>query len=133
MDPSQRFQVSVLLSFSSAPEEQLPTVESLGEPRWRGGLDAAQPQQAVEEVFGKPLLVSLRCEIAHQASHLSPGDRLRQGNKKIRRTQVGVVLGNFIFQNEVLPECVPGEVADQTVVLMKSELEKIREQVQNVE
>src|SRR5215207_434194 len=40
-------------------------------------------------------------------------------NEDVRRSEVAVVLGNLVLENQVIPKRVPGQLCHQTVVLMK--------------
>ncbi len=88
-------------------EKHLAAMEGLGVTRGRGCLDSTQPHQAMEEVNGKPLLVSLRTEIAHQRLNSSAADRLGQRHEKVWRSQVSVVLRDLVLKDEVIPEGIP--------------------------
>lgn len=94
-------------------------MKSFGKPRWGGGFDATQPQQAVEKILGEPLFASLRAEVAHQVFHLLATNRLTQRDEEVRRAQVCIVFRDFIFQDQVVPKSVPGQIAHHAVVLVQ--------------
>ena len=40
-------------------------------------------------------------------------------NKKVGAAQVAIILGNFVFQDEMVSPCVPGQLIDDPVILVK--------------
>src|SRR4051794_11485165 len=94
-------------------------MKTFGETSVRVGFDAAKPKQTPKQLLRKRLFVSLGPEIAHQRLNLFSASPLRQGHKKVGRTEIRVILGDFVFEDEMVPESVPGKFADHAVILMK--------------
>src|SRR5262249_36477447 len=51
--------------------------------------------------------------------HLLPGDGLGEVDEEIRRSQVPLVLGDLVLEDQVVAERVPGELGHQPVVLVE--------------
>jgi hypothetical protein len=100
-------------------QEHLATVERLGKSGGRSGLDAPNPHQPLEKVLGKPRLSPLRRKVAQQQLTLSPANRGGERKEYIGRPQVGVKFRDLVFQDEVMTERIPGEIANQAVILVQ--------------
>ena len=48
----------------------------------------------------------------------SCADRLRDSRRRIRISQVAIVLGDLVFEDQARSECLPGQVGDEPVVLV---------------
>ena len=94
-------------------------MEGLGITGRRPRFDTAQTHQAIEHVFGKPMLIPLCPEITHQPLHFPATNCIGQWHEKVRLVQVGVVLRNFVFQDQMVAKSIPGQFRNQTMVLMK--------------
>jgi len=60
----------------------------------------------------------LRLEVAAEILRFLPAERLIEADEHIRDTEVAVVLRDFVFQDGVIAEGVPGEIREHAVVLM---------------
>ena len=56
---------------------------------------------------------------AHGATRALLDDVLLQGHEDVRHTEVAVVLGDLVLENEVVAKRVPRELAREPMVLMK--------------
>jgi hypothetical protein len=50
---------------------------------------------------------------------LSPGNRFTQVDEEVRSAEIPIVFRNFIFENEMVPERIPGEFRNQAMILMQ--------------
>lgn len=100
-------------------ERQFTAIESFGILFRNVRFDSAQAQQRAEGLFLKPVLAFLRLEAAQDEVNLLTAERFREANKEIGRTQVAIVFRNLVFQNQMVPETVPGQLADQAMILVQ--------------
>jgi len=92
--------------------------EGLGVFRRRRALDAAEPHDRQEGVAGKPMLVRLGLKEPAQMIDFLLADFLIQRNEEIGDSEVAVVFGNLVLQNQMVPERIPREVRKNSMVLM---------------
>src|SRR5437867_4777452 len=78
-----------------------------------------QAQSRNEGILGKPVLMFLACETLNDILNFFTTDRIVQMNEKIGRPNIPIVLDDFVFQDKVIPECVPSQLRYEAVVLMK--------------
>src|SRR6185503_9634270 len=71
-----------------------------------------------EELFGEPALSALALELVEKVAHLPPADLVVQVDEQVRRAEVSVELRDLVLQDHVVPERVPGELRDQSVILV---------------
>src|SRR5258706_9714548 len=83
------------------------------------GFDAAQSQNRGKNIFGEPVLAFLAFEALHDGSDFLAGDRLAQGYKQVGCPKISIVFDDFVFQDQVVPERVPGQLGNQPVVLVE--------------
>ena len=81
--------------------------------------EPAQPQNRKESILGKPVFMFLACETLDDILNFFATDRITQMNEKIGRPDISIVLDDFVFQDEVIPECVPSQLRYKAVVLME--------------
>jgi len=65
------------------------------------------------------MLAALRSEHATKDFNLPPTRPAIQRNKTIRRTKIPIVLWYFVFEDQMIAEGVPREVAEQPMILMQ--------------
>src|SRR5262249_24868544 len=65
------------------------------------------------------MLLPLRLELFHQEIDLTGTRLFIELYKNIRRPQISVVFRNFVLQNHVITKGIPGEFANQPVVLVQ--------------
>src|SRR6202171_4906638 len=94
-------------------------MESVSDTCWSTCLCQPQPQQGQEADIQKPLLRCLRAEGLLKKGGLLPTRRFVQRRKCIGGTQISVVFGNFVFQDEVIAKRVPGQFIEQAMVLVQ--------------
>src|SRR5690606_32654052 len=99
-------------------EHGLAYEERFGVTGRRAALDAAQPGQREHGVGAEPVLRALRRECVEDVRRLALAVLARHGNEEIRLSQVAVVLRNLVLQHELRAEVIPGEFADESMVLM---------------
>src|SRR6476661_2797944 len=102
----------------SRNEPEFACVECLGIAGWCSRLHSAQPQQGKERLGNEPRPVPLAAKVNHERGHLGLSLFATKGNEQTRVPQVRVVFWDFILQNEVVPEGVPGQFGYHTMVLM---------------
>jgi hypothetical protein len=56
------------------------------------------------------MLVALGLEVPAHVAHFLPGEAFTQWNEEIGNSEVAVILGNFVFQNEVISESIPRQI-----------------------
>src|SRR6267142_1397383 len=81
-------------------------------------LHATQPHQALERVFVEPRLRALRAIAGQQVTNLCPDMLRAQLHISIRRCEIAIPFRNLILQYQVIAKRVPGQLADEAVVLM---------------
>ena len=81
--------------------------------------EPAQPQNRKESILGKPVFMFLACETLNDILNFFATDRITQMNEKIGRPGISIVLDDFVFQDEMIPECVPSQLGYKAVVLME--------------
>src|SRR3981081_1841749 len=94
-------------------------METLRESAASIGLNAANPLQSQESVCGEPLLGPLRYERIESEIRLSVPGRWIEPHKKVRRSQIAIILGNLVFQDQMIAKRVPCQFADHPVVLVQ--------------
>ena len=72
----------------------------------------------LESVFGEPMLRRLGHEMLQEQIDLQGGKSIRKRQIQIRAPEVTVILQNLVFQNQMVPECIPGQVGQHPVILM---------------
>ena len=83
------------------------------------GLDATKPLERQKSIRGKPVLRSLRSKRLADVLRLSLAGLAIQSYEKIRRPQIAIVLWDFVFQDEVATKCIPRQLADHPMILVK--------------
>ena len=73
---------------------------------------------AKKGLFVEPLLLPLGLEALDDVTDLSRAHRFLQGHEEVGGTQIAIVFRDLVLKNQVVPERVPRQVRDQTVVLM---------------
>src|SRR5690606_17833445 len=96
---------------SSAQEPDLSGMERLRKAARRVAFHAPDAHDAAKKIGREPSLAGLRRETLEQSVHLSLHDSRRQGHEGVRTAKVSVVLGNFIFEDRMVAERVPGKLA----------------------
>src|SRR5229473_2282098 len=102
----------------SAFEQELVRVESLGISARSRRLDAADPHQAPHRFRREPAFPALRLERRQDMIHLRATRRFIQRHVAVGRGEIAVVLRDFVFEDQVVPKRVPGEVRNHSVILM---------------
>ena len=57
--------------------------------------------------------------MAHQKADFSAIDRFIQVDKEVRYAKIAVIFRNFIFQDEMVSKGIPGQLTNQTMILMQ--------------
>src|SRR5262245_57630976 len=78
-----------------------------------------QARQAHEGLWIKPILRTLRTKMLMQEFCLALHQRLAGRDIDVRLVEIAVPLWNFVFQNEMVAECIPRELRDLPVILMR--------------
>ena len=64
----------------------------------------------LEGVAGKPMLGRLGLEVLEQQFDLSSAKLLGERYEHIRMPKIAIILEDLIFENQMIPERVPGQV-----------------------
>src|SRR5258708_22281149 len=81
-------------------------------------LDPANRHEPVERIRPKPRARGLRSEMPQQELHLSLRNCAGQRHVEVGDPQVALVFWNLVLEREMVPERVPRQLADHSVVLM---------------
>ncbi len=100
-------------------EYRFPAMKSFGETAGTIAFNTANPHKGLKGIRSKPMVVGLGRETVHDTLYLSFALARIQWNKCIGLSQVAVVLGNFVFENQVIPEGIPGQTRYLGMILMK--------------
>ena len=65
------------------------------------------------------MLIGLTAEPAKNGANFFPARFLLQVDQKVRGAKIPVVFRDFVFQDKVVPVCVPCKVRYQAMVLVK--------------
>lgn len=98
-------------------EDELSAIERFGVPG--GGLHSTKPQYGTKRFFVEPVLSALRGIAIHQLPDLPVDIALIEDDKPRGAAQISIILGDLILQDEVISECVPGQLREQPVILVK--------------
>lgn len=74
--------------------------------------------QSRKAVASKPLFARLSTEVLHQQLDLAVTELLGERDEQVRLTEVAIVLEYFVFQNQMISECVPGQIRQYPMILM---------------
>ena len=104
---------------AASNQRKLASKEGLGIALWRTALHAPEPSQAPKGFLVEPLLGALTAEMQHQQLDLAL--KRGRGNRhvKVGLPDVSVPFGDLVFKNTMVPERVPGQAADLTMILMR--------------
>src|SRR5689334_4997873 len=94
-------------------------MEALCKSARRVGLDTTKSLKRQKSIGGKPLLRALGSKRLADVSGFSLAGLTIQTHEKIWPTKVAIVFGDFIFQNEMAAEGIPGQLGDHFMVLVK--------------
>src|SRR5664280_103336 len=83
------------------------------------GLDAAQAHETLESLRLEPASLPLTGECPRQDVDLLAGHIGWQADKEVGRDEVALVLGNLVLPDEVVTESLPGDLSQQSVILME--------------
>jgi hypothetical protein len=103
---------------SGGLQRHLSAIESFRVLFGRHRFHSSQPEDGPKHVFRKPVLVSLGLETFKYVSDFEPADLFVEVYEQIRLAQIAIILRDFVFQDKVLPEGVPGQVGKQSVILV---------------
>jgi hypothetical protein len=82
-------------------------------------LNPTETHDGPKRVFRKPLFIALRLEIFYDLPYFLIACIAFNLDEEIRRTDISIVFGDFVLQNQVVAVCVPGQFIDQSMVLMQ--------------
>jgi len=71
-----------------------------------------------ESAAGKPMLARLGLEVLQEQVDLSSAEICGERHEDIGTAQVTVVFQDFILKNQVVPECIPGQIRQDPVILV---------------
>src|SRR5450432_558898 len=99
-------------------ENELAAMESFGKATVGAAFEPAQAHDRKQILGPEPRLFSLRAKRLHDRFHLLPRQLGGQGHVGVRRGEVAVVLRDLVLPDGMVPEGLPGDLAQQCVVLM---------------
>src|SRR6266403_597189 len=99
-------------------ERHRATVECFGITARSIAFHSPQSHQREKRLRLKPALRALRLERIHEVTNLLLAHFGPHRHEQVRLSQVAVILRNFILQNEMVSECVPGQFRNQAMVLV---------------
>src|SRR5215469_2120744 len=76
-------------------------------------------KNGAKRIFGKPWLAGLGVERTQNVRDLTLAKRLIETHEEIGCSPIAIVLRNFIFEDQVIPEGVPRQLRNQPVILME--------------
>jgi hypothetical protein len=104
-------------------------VEGLGVVARAVAFHAAKAHQAQKRFAFEPMFGTLRGEgLKKKVDFVFVQGRVER-HKNVGAAQVAIVLGNFVFENEVIAKGVPGKFAEQAMVLMSIALPMREDQI----
>ena len=86
---------------------------------WRVGLDTPDAHDRKKGIFRKPLFAALCSEAIDNCPDLPEARRLVKMDEQVRRPEIPVIFGDFVFKNQMIPESVPREFRDHPMILME--------------
>lgn len=93
-------------------------METLRKPGGAPALDTAQTHQASKQIFAEPVQRALTGEVPDQVIALLRYISFAEGHEEIGMAEIAVVLGDLIFENEMIAEGVPGQLGQHPMVLV---------------
>ena len=99
-------------------QNYLAAKESFCEACGRGTFDSADAVHCLEGAPGEPMLRCLSLKVVQEELNLSFASFLGKRHEHLRTTQVAIIFEDFILEDQVISECVPGEVRQDPVILM---------------
>src|SRR5512139_1390650 len=99
-------------------EDKLACVERLGEPTRCTTFHPAYAHQCQKVVGNEPILAALGREMALKMGDFATRKRSRNRYISVRLPQIALVLGNLVFEHELITPCVPRKLGGQAMVLV---------------
>src|SRR2546422_5147044 len=99
-------------------QNDLSAVEAFSVSSGRVRFHAPHPQDRPKQIFREPLLGLLRLEALDNIPDLALADRLVQLDEGVRGSEVAVVFGDLVLEDQMVAEGVPGQLGNETVILM---------------
>ena len=81
---------------------------------------APDTHQTQERLPFVPVLDLLAVEVGPKEVDFLPDVVLAEGDIKIWRPEIAVILGNFEFEDQMVAECVPGQLTGKAVIWCRS-------------
>ena len=103
---------------SPCSQNDLPSVEGLCISVRSIRLHAAKPEDAQEEILREPPPIPLGLEVREEVLDLPLGKPIVEMDEDVGGTQVAVVLGNLVLEDEMVAKRVPGELRCESVILV---------------
>ena len=100
-------------------ENHFSPVECFGVLRRGDGLDAADAEQRIEQIFSEPVFVTLRNKTLLDMVSLLSANSLVEVYEYIRGSEITVIFRNLVFENHVISERIPGELRNESMILME--------------
>lgn len=100
-------------------QHELSAIETLSKSVRRIRFDAPEALKGQKSVLSKPVFGALGSKRLADISCFSFTSPAIQAHEEIGRAKIAVVLWNFVLQDEVVAKCIPGQLTDHSVVLVK--------------
>ena len=108
---------SVLALWS--PNDYLSDIKCLSVAGRRATLHPPQSQESAKYILREPLLMLLGCEVVKDVFDLESANAFVQADERVRRSNVSVVFGNLILENEMITKRIPCQIGDHAMILVQ--------------
>ena len=112
-------------------QHQLAAMESLGVAAPGNAFHSPQAHESKKCFLLEPTLCVLRLESIHDVTDLLLVNFLLERHEEVRLSQVSVVFRNLVFHDEVIAKRVPGQLANDPMILMQIVTVMCQDQVRN--
>src|SRR5712691_8115636 len=99
-------------------QAQFASVERFSEATWCTTFNAAEARNGFESILAEPGTGPLRCKTVQEAADLAVQVCRRDGDEHVRLTEIAVVFGYLVLQDQMRPKRVPRELTNQLVILV---------------
>src|SRR2546427_2672478 len=79
----------------------------------------AQTEERPEELLREPALLDLAGEVRQDRVDSAAAEGLLKRHEDVRCPEIAVVLRDFVLEDEVIPEGVPRQLRDQSMILVE--------------
>ena len=83
-------------------------MEGFGKAALGIALNSTESHESFEGACVEPGLFALRGEVREQVLDFLPSDGFGKRDEKVGSAKIAFVFGDFVFENQMITECVPG-------------------------